>query len=117
VRIVQLSDTHISHLGGVPAENLTLLANHINHDIRPDLVVHTGDVVIADPDSAPDRDAARRPLALIDAQVVVLPGNHDVGESADQPWMELSVTGERIAAFAATAVRSRGRSSRCGRRR
>jgi 3',5'-cyclic AMP phosphodiesterase CpdA len=100
VRIVQLSDTHISHLGGVPAENMSLLADHINNEIRPDLVVHTGDVVIADPDSAADRDAARRLLALVDAPLLVLPGNHDVGESADEPWMELSVTSERIAAFA-----------------
>jgi 3',5'-cyclic AMP phosphodiesterase CpdA len=100
VRIVQLSDTHISHLGGVPAENMSLLADHINNEIRPDLVVHTGDVVIANPDSAADRDAARRLLAMVDAPLLVLPGNHDVGESADEPWMELPVTSERIAAFA-----------------
>jgi predicted phosphodiesterase len=101
VRIVQLSDTHISHLGGVPAENMSLLADHINNEIRPDLVVHTGDVVIADPDSVADRDAAKRLLALVDAPLLVVPGNHDVGESADEPWMELPVTSERIAAFAA----------------
>jgi 3',5'-cyclic AMP phosphodiesterase CpdA len=100
VRIVQLSDTHISHLGGVPAENMSLLADHVNREIRPDLVVHTGDVVIADPDSVPDRDAAKRLLDLVDAPLLVIPGNHDVGESADEPWMELPVTSERIAAFA-----------------
>ena len=66
MRIIQLSDTHISHLGGVPAENMTVLADHINSEARPDLVVHTGDVVIADPDSVQDRDAARRLLARID---------------------------------------------------
>jgi 3',5'-cyclic AMP phosphodiesterase CpdA len=101
VRIVQLSDTHISHLGGIPAENLSLLADYINHEIRPDLVVHTGDVVIADPDSARDREAAKGLLARIDAPLLVLPGNHDVGESADDPWMRLSVTSERISAFSA----------------
>jgi 3',5'-cyclic AMP phosphodiesterase CpdA len=100
VRIVQLSDTHISHLGGVPAENMSRLADHINHEIRPDLVVHTGDVVIANPDSVADRDAAKRLLALVDPPLLVVPGNHDVGESADEPWMELPVTSERIAAFA-----------------
>jgi 3',5'-cyclic AMP phosphodiesterase CpdA len=99
MRIVQLSDTHISHLGGVPAANMSLLAAHINDEIRPDLVVHTGDVVIADPDSGPDRDAARALLARIEAPLVVLPGNHDVGESADSPWMEIAVTSDRIAAF------------------
>jgi 3',5'-cyclic AMP phosphodiesterase CpdA len=99
VRIVQLSDTHISHLGGIPTENMSLLISYINHEMRPDLVVHTGDVVIADPDSAPDRDAARRLLAQIDAPLLMLPGNHDVGESADNPWMGLPVTSERIAGF------------------
>jgi 3',5'-cyclic AMP phosphodiesterase CpdA len=101
VRIIQLSDTHISHLGGVPAANMSLLADHINHEIRPDLVVHTGDVVIADPDSAADRDAAKQLLARVEPPLRVLPGNHDVGESADEPWMDLAVTSNRIAAFAA----------------
>ncbi len=73
MRIIQLSDTHISHLGGVPAENMTVLADHIDSAARPDLVVHTGDVVIADPDSVQDRDAARRLLARIDAPLLVLP--------------------------------------------
>jgi 3',5'-cyclic AMP phosphodiesterase CpdA len=100
MRIVQLSDTHISHLGGVPAGNMSLLADYVNREIRPDLVIHTGDVVIADPDSGPDRDTARDLLARIEAPLLVLPGNHDVGESADQPWMGLAVTSERIAAFA-----------------
>jgi 3',5'-cyclic AMP phosphodiesterase CpdA len=101
VRIIQLSDTHISHLGGVPAANMSRLADHVNREIRPDLVVHTGDVVIADPDSVADRDAAKRLLALVGAPLRVIPGNHDVGESADEPWMELPVTSDRIAAFAA----------------
>jgi 3',5'-cyclic AMP phosphodiesterase CpdA len=100
VRIVQLSDTHISHLGGIPTENMSLLTSYINQAIRPDLVVHSGDVVIANPDSAPDRDAARRLLAQIDAPLLVLPGNHDVGESADNPWMNIPVTSERIVGYA-----------------
>jgi len=99
VRIVQLSDTHISHLGGVPAANMSLLTSYINNELRPDLVVHTGDVVIANPDSAQDRDAARRLLGQIDAPLLVLPGNHDVGESADNPWMDIPVTSERIAGY------------------
>ena len=101
MRIVQLSDTHISHLGGVPAENLSIVIDHLNRELRPDLVVHTGDVVIANPDSAADRDRARRLLAGIDAPLLVLPGNHDVGEAGDDPWRGIAVTAERIAAFTA----------------
>ncbi len=99
MRIVQLSDTHISHLGGVPTANMSFLISYLNHQIRPDLVVHTGDVVIANPDSARDRDAARELLAHIAAPLLVLPGNHDVGESADNPWMDIPVTSERIARY------------------
>ena len=100
MRIIQLSDTHVSHLGGIPAQNLSLLIDHLNHEIRPDLVVHTGDIVIADPDSARDREAARSLLSRIEAPVVTVPGNHDVGECAEAPWQDIAVTGERIAAFA-----------------
>jgi 3',5'-cyclic AMP phosphodiesterase CpdA len=102
VRIVQLSDTHISHLGGIPAENMSILSSFLNADLRPDLVVHTGDVVIANPDSAEDREAARSLLGKIDAPLLVLPGNHDVGESAESPWMGISVTSERVAGFVGT---------------
>ena len=99
MRIVQISDTHISHLGGIPSGNMSLLIDHVNNELRPDLVVHTGDVVIANPDSAQDRETAWNLVQKIDAPVLVLPGNHDVGESAAEPWMELPVTSDRIAAF------------------
>ena len=99
MRIVQLSDTHISHLGGTPSKNLALLVDYLNTEIRPDLVVHTGDVVILDPDSAPDRDEAWRLHQEIEAPLLVIPGNHDVGESADEPWMGIAVTSDRVARF------------------
>lgn len=102
MRIVQISDTHISHLGGAPSDNMSLLIDHVNNELRPDLVVHTGDVVIANPDSAQDHKAAWSLVQKLDAPVHVLPGNHDVGESAARPWMELPVTSNRIAAFAKT---------------
>jgi 3',5'-cyclic AMP phosphodiesterase CpdA len=102
VRIVQLSDTHISHLGGIPSENMSILSGFLNAELRPDLVVHTGDVVIANPDSAQDREAARNLLEEIDAPLLVLPGNHDVGESSANPWMGISVTSERVAGFVGT---------------
>jgi 3',5'-cyclic AMP phosphodiesterase CpdA len=99
VRLVQLSDTHISHRGGTPAGNLSLLVDYLNNEVRPDLVIHTGDIVIADPDSDTDRQAARRLLARIDAPLLVLPGNHDVGESSENPWMGLAATSERVAGY------------------
>jgi 3',5'-cyclic AMP phosphodiesterase CpdA len=102
VRLVQISDTHISHLGGTPSENMSLLIEYLNAELRPDLVVHTGDVVIANPDSAEDREAALRLHQQIDGPLRVLPGNHDVGTSAAEPWMGISVTSDRVAGFVST---------------
>lgn len=36
LRIVQLSDTHISHLGGTPAKNFWLLIDYINDELHPE---------------------------------------------------------------------------------
>jgi hypothetical protein len=100
MRIVQISDTHLSHLGGIPTRNLQRLITFINEELRPDLVVHSGDVLILDPDSAADRHAARDLLDQISAPLRVVPGNHDVGEPGDRPWGGLGVTSTRVTAFA-----------------
>ena len=99
MRIVQISDTHLSHLGGPTNDNLELLIPFINDELAPDLVVHSGDVLIADPDLAADRDIARELLGRIRAPLRVVPGNHDVGEPGAQPWGGLSATSARVAAF------------------
>ena len=78
---------------------MSLLVEYINTELRPDLVVNTGDVVIANPDSAEDRETAWRLHQEIQAPLLVLPGNHDVGESADDPWLGISVTSNRVAGF------------------
>lgn len=101
MKIVQLSDTHISHLGGATTENLRAFVDLINA-INPTFVVHSGDVAILDPDQADDREAARELLAGIQAPLRVLPGNHDVGERPDNAWAGLVVTPERLAAFEST---------------
>ena len=100
MRIVQISDTHLSHLGGPTNDNLERLIPFVNDQLRPDLVVHSGDVLIADPDSAADRAAARELLSGITAPLRVVPGNHDVGEPGDEPWGGLGTTSARVAAFA-----------------
>jgi 3',5'-cyclic AMP phosphodiesterase CpdA len=102
MRIVHLSDTHISHLGGTPSKNFALAVDYLNTELRPDLVINTGDVVILNPDSASDRETARHLHREIGAPLLVLPGNHDVGESADAPWMGISVTSDRVAGFTRT---------------
>ena len=99
MRIIQFSDTHISHLGGVGYANAERLVDYLNEVAAPELAINTGDVVILDPDAADDRDAAIRIHERIQAPLRVLPGNHDVGECARDPWRGLGVTSERVQAF------------------
>lgn len=99
MRIIQFSDTHISHLGGVGYGNAERLVDYLNEVAVPDLAINTGNVVILDPDAADDRDAAMRIHERIQAPLRVLPGNHDVGECAHDPWQGLGVTSERVQGF------------------
>lgn len=94
VRIVQLSDTHLSVRTGVPG-SLRALLDWIRAS-PPDLVVHTGDVVWEDPDDAADRSFAHEVLCDVPCPVVAIPGNHDVG------FFEQDLLDQRLAAFRAT---------------
>ena len=92
-RVVQFSDTHISHRDGVPPP-LAALLDRLDDD-PPDLLVVTGDIVLEDPDDAADREYAHAVLSGAPCPVVAIPGNHDIGfygEDVDRP--------RRVAAFA-----------------
>jgi len=65
MRVVQLSDSHLSVSRGVPPTVQSLL-DWIAAD-PPDLVVHTGDIVWFDPDDTLDRTIARRVLSTLPA--------------------------------------------------
>jgi hypothetical protein len=96
--IVQISDTHLSAASGEPEANFARVVDWINES-RPDLVVHTGDIVLADPDDDDDRAAARDAMSAIEVPWVAIPGNHDVGDTTSMPWGNVSVTAERVATF------------------
>ena len=102
MRIVQISDTHLSAGGGVTAANFEQLIRFVDDVLAPDLVVNTGDVIMADPDRQEDRRAARQLHDTVRAPLRVIPGNHDVGEVGPEPWQGLSVTAERVAAHRRT---------------
>lgn len=94
-RVVQITDTHFSSERGTPHQWLPVV--EWLHDDPPDLMVHTGDIVLEDPDDVADREFAAQLLAQIRVPYVVIPGNHDIGfygEDADRP--------SRLAAFRAT---------------
>lgn len=93
-RVVQFSDTHISHRDGVPPSLMALL-DRLDED-PPDLLIVTGDIVREDPDDAEDRDYAHAVLAGAPCPVLAIPGNHDVGF-----YGEDEARPRRVAAFAA----------------
>lgn len=93
-RVVQVSDTHLSHLTGVPASVRTLL-DWIDAD-PPDLLIHSGDIVYDDPDDDDDRAFARRVFEGLPCDVLAIPGNHDIGF-----YGEDERRAERIEAFCA----------------
>ena len=101
MRIVQITDTHLSPEHHEARVAFARVVEHVSTD-PPDLIVHTGDIVFEDPDSVIDRDFARRLHDDLPAPFVVLPGNHDVGESGWTPWDGPPVTPARLEAFRTT---------------
>lgn len=99
--IVQISDSHVSRLGGATARNVARIVAFANEQLHADLVVHTGDLVAVTPDDEGDRAAAFAAHQGFTAPLRFLPGNHDVGEPGDA-WMGLGVTSKRVAAHRAT---------------
>lgn len=101
MRIVQISDSHIGVGLEIPSQNLERVVDYINDTLQPDLVIHTGDVVALSPDEPGDREHARAALARLAAPLLILPGNHDIGEGGDRPWMGFTITSTRVAAHRA----------------
>ncbi|MEV4463721.1 metallophosphoesterase [Micromonospora echinofusca] len=97
LRLVQISDTHLSRWDGPLRRNFRTLARFVNETLRPDLVVHAGDSVLSNPDSEEDYRAAKELLGLIDAPMLLIPGNHDVGEPYERTWW--TATAERLARY------------------
>ena len=84
--VMQLTDTHLSAIAGLP-KSVRWLLGEIAAD-APDLVALTGDIVYEDPDDAADLAFARALFADLPCPLVTIPGNHDIGfygEDAARP--------------------------------
>lgn len=76
MRIIQISDTHISRDHPSRTADLERCVHYVNAlDPQPDVVVHTGDVV--HDGLAEEYDVARRLLDNLSAPYFVIPGNRD----------------------------------------
>lgn len=92
--VVQITDLHLSAERAYNYRGWKACLDHINA-AQPELVVATGDLVLCDPDHAPDHAFVRAELGRITAPWAALPGNHDIGDSGPDPYMGQFITAER----------------------
>ncbi|MFG1710960.1 metallophosphoesterase family protein [Nonomuraea sp. M3C6] len=95
--IVQVSDSHLSpHV----AQTQRVWQDIVRYcdRTRPELVVHTGDLVYDDPDAEEDHEFAAAQLRRLTVPYRVVPGNHDIGDTAPDPYRG-QVTTERLARY------------------
>ncbi len=81
MRIIQISDTHLSPTHGFFAANLAATARWLAAD-DPALIVHTGDLSMDGAGTAEELAAAAKWSGCFAPLVLSVPGNHDVGDHA-----------------------------------
>jgi alkaline phosphatase D len=79
MRVVQISDTHISRNHSYFQANNERIAAQVAA-LKPDLIIHTGDVSMDGAGDARDLELARRWVAELPVETLAVPGNHDVGD-------------------------------------
>lgn len=80
IRIVQVSDTHISAKRAYFLDNWDLFVETMQRD-PPDLIVHSGDISFDGAGDEDDLAFSAREMARLPAPWLAIPGNHDIGEA------------------------------------
>ena len=93
-KVIQISDTHLSQKRAYAQHNWEATLCYLN-SAKPDLVIHTGDIILDDPDDTDDFEYGYSQLQRIRFPLRILPGGHDVGDSPPEPWMGQYLTKER----------------------
>ncbi len=78
-KVIHISDTHLRETdpGSRSGWHETTQAIRTT---RPNLVIHTGDIVLDEPENARDHAFARDELSGLDVEWLAIPGNHDIGD-------------------------------------
>ena len=98
-RIAHISDPHLSLRRPFFQHNWEIMVELLNGD-RPDLVVCTGDISIDGADHESELVYASAQLKRLTSDVLIVPGNHDCGNSSpDTRGGETLITAERLASF------------------
>jgi len=96
--VIQVTDLHLSAERAYNYASWKACLDHIN-DVKPDFVAVTGDLVLDDPDHAPDHSFVHGELSRIEVPWAALPGNHDIGDTGPRPYMDQWITDERRQRF------------------
>ncbi|MBY0612733.1 MAG: metallophosphoesterase [Beijerinckiaceae bacterium] len=97
MRVIQISDTHISAEHAFFDRNTRAIKAWLLGQTC-DLVIHTGDVSMDGAGAAADFEASGRWLADMPCETLCVPGNHDVGDLASIKAAQ-PVDDQRIAAW------------------
>lgn len=89
-----MSDSHLRESDTAGAEAWAGLVRYTERT-RPDLIVHTGDLVHDDPDQEDDHSYAAFQMRRLTVPWRTIPGNHDIGDSEPDPYRGL-LTSERL---------------------
>jgi 3',5'-cyclic AMP phosphodiesterase CpdA len=79
-RVLVVSDSHLSPRAAEAGRNWSAIVRHVD-DVRPDLVVHVGDLSLDGQHDSDDLLHARHELDRFGAPWVAVPGNHDIGDN------------------------------------
>jgi hypothetical protein len=82
-RVLQISDTHLSHAKPQFAVNWPPLRDWVRQQ-HADLVIHTGDLTVDGADQEDDMRHGATLMRDLGARVAAVPGNHDVGEARNR---------------------------------
>lgn len=96
--IVQVSDTHLSETHAYFIDNYRVFVDEMA-DLKPALIVHTGDISFNGPAAPADLVFARSELDRLPAPVLTLAGNHDIGEAPEHSRLDQPLTDARLAAL------------------
>jgi len=80
IRVIQISDTHLSPTKSHFGNNWLPVAKWIAAD-RADLVIHTGDLTIDGADTEEDLQQCAGLMRGLGVEFRAVPGNHDVGDA------------------------------------